>query len=594
MGNDGRFERDDFAVERVLKRYAVSRRDFVRLTAVGASALGIAPILAACADDSADDDAPDVADTDDTDDAVDVADDDTDSVDDDDDAADAPAPDGRGGSVIIGRSGDSDSLDPHHTIAAISWQVFSQIYDTLISYNMDLEFDPILASDYEVSDDGLEYTFYLREGIEFHDGSEFNADAVKFTFDRVRDPETNAPAAPWVESLESTEVVDDYTVRFHQAEAFAPFLGNIAVAYFGILPPGAVEERGDDFGQNPVGTGPFKFQEWVTGERITLVRNENYQNFNSYDENDGAPYLEELVYRNIPEEQTQIAALETGEINFMLIPPQQVDRFEGDENYQLHPAQQPTNIQFLEFSIDDDGFLPPFDDINVRQAVGYAVNAEEIIERVLNGLAIRNHGPMPVGNFGYTEDIAEHGFDFDQDRAAELLEEAGWEMGPNGVREKDGQPLEVLFWTWNATTQERVAQVIQNQLEAVGFQVRLETMEVATLLARLPDNEPQMDLMGWGWPESDILYMMTDTESGIGRYTEVRPEYREIVADARRATELDERGELYFEAMQMMLEDAAMIPLWTNQTVVGHRAELQGFKLGPQDFWAFLDAYVED
>ena len=233
------------------------------------------------------------------------------------------------GRIVVGRTGDADSLDPHHTIASLSWQVFTNIFDPLVSWDANLHVEGILAREWEISDDGLEYTFSLREGIAFHDGTEFNADAVKFTFDRILDPQTGAPAAAWITSLESTEVVDPLTVRMRLKEPFAPFLGNLCTGYFGIVSPAAVEKYGDEFGKNPVGTGPWKFKGWRTGEEIVLERNPDYKHFHSYVENKGAPLVSELVFRNIPDEQTQIAAFETGEINVLAVPPHAVADFEA-------------------------------------------------------------------------------------------------------------------------------------------------------------------------------------------------------------------------------------------------------------------------
>jgi len=315
--------------------------------------------------------------------------------------------------------------------------------------------------------------------------------------------------------------------------------------------------------------------------------------------NKGAPYLDGLVFRNIPEEQTMVAAFETGEINLMVVPPRQVAGFAENDQFQIFRPDGGTNIQFIEFHmLEHEGefgavFKPPFDDLRVRQAVAHAVNADEIIARVLEGLAVRNYGPMPVSNNGYTPEIEQFGYHYDTDAANRLLDEAGWtRAGGEGPRQRDGQPLRVLFWTWTSGVQERVAQVIQNQLAAVGFEVELQTMEVATLLNRLgtADDPSHLDLMGWGWGESDLLYMMTDSDSGVGRYH--AEAYRTLVTQARAVTDLEERSRLYFEAMKVMLADAAMVPLWTTIAVTGVRSEVQGFKLGPQASYVYTDAHT--
>lgn len=509
------------------------------------------------------------------------------------------APRQASGRIVVGRTGDADSLDPHHTIASISWQVFTNIYDPLVSWDANLHSEGILASGWEISEDGLEYTFTLRDGITFHDGTQFNADAVKFTFDRILDPQTGAPAAAWITSLESTEVVDPLTVRMRLKEPFAPFLGNLCVGYFGIVSPAAVQKYGDEFGKNPVGTGPWKFKEWRTGEEIVLERNPDYKNFHSYVVNKGAPLVSELVFRNIPDEQTQIAAFETGEINVLAVPPHAVADFERNPNVQLFRVEQSVGISFLEFHMDPPQgeygaiFRPPFDDLRVRQAVAYGVNADEIIATVLEGLAVRNYGPLPTGVACYDPAIEQFGYHYDPQRAAQLLEDAGWILPPGGsVRRKDGQPLQVTLWTWSATTQEKVAQVIQNQLNQLGFDVKLETMEPGSLLARLgtADDTSHFDLMSWGWTEPHMLLMMTQTTAGIGLY---RPEeYQKLVVEASRVVHHEERCRLYFEAMKIMLRDAAMVPLWSPVSVVGARKEVKGFKIGPQGIYVYEDATI--
>jgi len=508
-----------------------------------------------------------------------------------------PAAAQSGGTLTMGRSGDADSLDPHRTLAAISSQTFGFIYDTLVTRNLEGRFDPGLAQTWEISSDGLIYTFHLRRGVKFHDGTDFDARAVKFTFDRVTNPDVKALPSPHISALASTEAVDDFTVKITLKESFSPFLSNLTISYFGILSPAAVQKYGDDYGKNPVGTGPFMFKEWVPGDRIVLVRNPNYTDPRSYVTNKGAPLLEQLIFRNIPEEQTQVAALESGEINFIQLPPRETRRFSSDPDYNVFRVENSTTIAFLEFAMEPPSgtygatFKPPFDDLKLRQAVAYAVDADSIINDLLEGLAVRNYGPMPVGNLGYTPDIEQYGYKHNPDRAKALLDEAGWVPGPDGIRVKDGQRLEILMWTWNATTVQRIAEVVQNQLGKVGIGVRIETMEVGTFLARRREGVSNLDYITWSWPEADILYRITTVEGSIGYY---RPEsYRKIVEEARRVVDPDQRAKLYFEAMKVLLADAAMVPLWSPFTVYATRAEVQGFKLGPQGALVFQDAWVK-
>ncbi|MGN6032495.1 MAG: ABC transporter substrate-binding protein, partial [Thermomicrobiales bacterium] len=384
-----------------------------------------------------------------------------------------------------------------------------------------------------------------------------------------------------------------------------------------ISSPAAIEQFGDaDYGRNPVGTGPWKFKEWTAGEEIVLVANENYKNVHSLVTNTGRPYADELIFRNITEDATQIAAIETGEVTIIPLPPREVERFKEDDQYQVLVPERATNIWFIEWSMlpSESAATPAagstpaatpaaapgtagqiykgpyFDDIRVRQAVAYAINPDEIIQSVFQGLAVRNYGPIPTGHFSFNPDIEQYGYHHDPEKAKALLDEAGWTLNGD-VREKDGQKLEPLLWTWNAGNNVNTVQVLQNQLAAVGFAVKIETMEIATLLARQKENISDFDVMSWGWPEPHLMKMMIEGDAALGLYR--NPEYLALVDEASRVTDQAARSELYFKASQVMLADVAMVPLWTTMGATGVRAELKDFKLGPTGTAIFEDAYFE-
>lgn len=507
---------------------------------------------------------------------------------------------GSGGSLINARSSDADSLDPQRTIAGASWFVFSNIFDTLISKNMDLAFEPIIAESYEYAEDGLSMTFVIREGLTFHDGSVVDAAAVKYTFDRATNPDAPSQAVGFIDAYEGSELVDDTTITFTFKEPTATFISNIAVAYFGILPPDATEAAGDDFGKNPVGSGPWVFKEWIEGEQITLTPFADYQNFHSYVENTGAPLADELVLRVIPESSTQVIALETGEINHLELPPSEVANFEGNDDFQLHRSAGSTVITYLDFASLPEGietgvavYKAPLDDINVRMAIGQAIDSDVIIESVLAGLADRNYGLMPNGLFAYDPAIEEFGIKYDPANAGALLQESGWIAGSDGIREKDGTKLELLLWSFNTPGYDRVAQVMQNQLGEIGISVSIEVLESGTLIARAAENEWDILISGVGWPEADILYIMAfNLPAGISNYR--NPEYIDLLTQARQVTDLGERKELYFEAQKIALADVAAIPLWSPATVTAASSSVKGFKLGPDNINVWTDAWVED
>jgi peptide/nickel transport system substrate-binding protein len=373
------------------------------------------------------------------------------------------------------------------------------------------------------------------------------------------------------------------------------------VSAFGIPSPTAVEASGEDFGQNPVGTGPFMFQEWVPGDHITLVKNPNYQCFLPYVENTGAPYLDEVIWRVIPETQSLITALEAGEVSLVNLPPQHVANFvdrSGFTTYSKPDAGTLTN--FVEFNF----FKPPFDDVRVRQAFAHAIDVDTIIATVMEGQAVRDFCFLPVGLPGWDGAACEqHGYAYDPAQAAALLDEAGWVL-EGDVRTKDGQPLEIAMMTFAIDPFSRVVEVMQGNAAEVGFAMTIETLEVGAELATISqeDNPTNLDLINWGWPTSNLLYMMTHSDQPLGRYITTDQanvaEYTEVIEQT--LTELDsaKSAELYAQAEALLLEDCAAVPLYSDIYTYATPETVKGFAIGPlnSSYYGILvlqDTYVE-
>lgn len=508
----------------------------------------------------------------------------------------------QGGSVTLALGTDADTLDPHKTLNFSAICAYNNIFDSLVGITADRGYEGILAKSWEISEDGLEYTFHLRDGILFHDGSPFNADAVKFSFDRVMDPATKSPSASTLAALEETVVIDPLTVKLVLNAPYSPFLTYISSTYYGgaIVPPGAVQAMGDDFGRNPIGTGPWKFKEWISGERITMVRNDSYQNHHSYVENKGAPHLDELTVTFIPESETQVLAFETGEIQIMQTPPAEVSHFQENPDYQVIVPTSATAATFLEFAMVEIApgqfgaqWKPPFDDLRARQAVAYALDIDSIIENVLYGLAIRLYGPMESGLFAYKPEIEEFGYHYDPEKAKALLDEAGWIADGDGARTKNGEKFEIQLWCWTDNAMEKVAQVIQNQLAQVGISAQVQTLETGTFLATVLDSPANLALSGRGSPEPDVLRSLIDSDYNLITYYQDEP-YLDLVTRASVTSDLDERTELYFEAQKRMLADCAWVPLWSAVTAMSVR-DVKGFKTIPlsENVYCYEDMYYE-
>lgn len=501
-----------------------------------------------------------------------------------------------GGTLTLAMPDQPDTLDPAHTVAGPSEGIFYYIYDTLVARTADGGFEGDLASDWSVSDDAKTWTFHLRPGLTFSNGDPLDADAVVFTFQRILDPATQAPSKGFLGPVASVEKVDDTTVVFHLAAPSALLLDNLSISYFGIVDPKAVEAEGDGFGRQPVGSGPFMLKEWATGDHLTLVPNPNHKEFRSSVKNKGRPYLDEVVFRIIPQVETQLAALESGEVDAVLtVQGDKAALYQSKPGFQVVVNPASIGIEYIFFAMQksasgENTFKPPFDDIRVRQAVGYALDVPGIIQAILHGYAARNCTPMPTGVFSYDPDLDKtYCYAQDAAKAGQLLDAAGWTRGADGARQKDGKPLHVEFWALDADKD--VAQVIQSQLQAVGFQVDVKALDVATYVSTIGQSAMDMGLVSVGWSAPNILDIMTTLGWGFGLYN--RNGLPEALAKATVTVDDAQRRDAYIAAQKIILDDAAIIPLYSPEGISIASARVQGFGYGPDSHIPLPDVWLK-
>ncbi|KQN72387.1 ABC transporter substrate-binding protein [Devosia sp. Leaf64] len=467
--------------------------------------------------------------------------------------------------LVIGQIAEPASLDPHVSTAANDFRIAVNIYDGLVRNTPGtLEIEPALATDWTISDDGLEYTFNLREGVTFHDGTPFNAEAVKFNFDRMlKEDHPFASTGPFplaffFSSVKDVAVVDDLTVKFTLNEPFAPFMSNLASPTGLIVSPAAVEQYGKDYGRHPVGTGPFKFEEWQSNTSVVASRNDAYW--------DGAPSLEAVIFRPITDANTRVAEMLSGGIDVLLeTPPDNVAQFRDDANYQVVEAVGP-HVWYVMLNAKDG----PFADKRVRQAVNYAVNKESLVNDVLQGTADVSAGPIPPAfNWAYNEDVAP--YPYDPAKAKELLAEAGAE----------GAKLTFLVTEGGSGMLDPVPMgtAIQADLAAVGLDVEIKTYEWNTFLSEVnPGLEGKGDMaeMAWMTSDPDTLPFLTlrtaafPAEGGFNSSYYSNPEVDALLDKARLSTDPAERGEFYKQVQAITHEDAPwlFVANWKQNAVV--------------------------
>jgi peptide/nickel transport system substrate-binding protein len=329
-------------------------------------------------------------------------------------------------------------IDPHVNASSELGIPLTSVYDTLVWQDLDGTFVPGLAESWEVSPDGLIYTFHLRRGVTFHDGTPFNAHAVKSNLDRIVDPETKSQKAVFMLGpYDHAEVVDDHTVEVHLTEPFALLLDSLSQVYLGMASPAALEKWGIDYQMHQVGTGPFMVKEYMPKDHLTLVRNPDYNWAPAIFGHQGPAYLEEVEFRFFVEPATRALALESGEAHVMgEIPPQDAQHLSEATDFQLIPVALPgTSLQvFLNTQ------RSPTDDLQVRQALIYASDREAIVAAIFKDLSPVAHGPLNAVTIGYDKGISEL-YDYDTGTAKGLLAAAGWvDADGDGIREKEGQP----------------------------------------------------------------------------------------------------------------------------------------------------------
>ncbi len=487
------------------------------------------------------------------------------------------------GVLIVGQIAEPKSLDPAAVTAVNDFRILMNVYDGLVRYkDGTLEVEPSLATSWDISDDGLEYTFSLREGVSFHDGSAFDADAVKFNFDRMLDEnhpyhDTGPfPLSFFFSAVEDVAVMDASTVKFTLNAPYAPFLSNLAYPTGLIVSPAAVMEHGADFGRNASGTGAFTFGEWRSNEAVVVEANADYWG--------GAPALDAVVFRPITDANTRVAEMLAGGIDMMVeVPPVALSSF-GADPYVVHEQAGP-HVWFLILNAKEG----PFADKRVRQAANYAINKEAIVNDVLEGTAAIAAGPTPPA-FAWAYNESLEPYPYDPDTARALLAEAGAE----------GAELTFFVTEGGSGMLDPVAMgtAIQADLQAVGLSVKIETYEWNTFLGEVnPGLEGKADMAEMAWMTNDpdtlpFLALRTDAWPDKGGFNSgyySNPAVDELLEAARASTDQAERARLYQEMQTIVQEDApwVFVANWKQNAVSSNRVE--NFALQPSFFLLLKD-----
>jgi len=510
----------------------------------------------------------------------------------------APAPSvapRAGGEVRVATWDEPISLDPANTAVA-GLNPVRLIFDTLVTQKPDAIPAPGLAASWMISGDGRAYTFRLKDGVRFHDGTPLDASAVKFSLDRATSPQAKANFTISLDGIyQAAEVRDELTVRITLTAPYAPLLDALATGYYAIVSPTAVARYGKDFDRQPVGSGPYRLREWAPKSHVTLERNDRYAWGAPVFKHRAAAYPERVTFRLVPEASTRLATLETGEVHVAEeISPEDVDWVSQRPNLRVLRQIIPGTTAQLMMNTT----RPPLDDVRVRRAVLTAVNQDELTHVLFRGALTPARTPLAPGTLGFDERLAA-AYRFDTNRARALLDDAGWKLGPAGLRARSGQTLEIsinIVGTPIQTLPAKVAELVQAQLRDVGITLSIKQMDTASLFALLRQGGHQM-VLGWrGGSDPDVMRPLFHS-AFFGKSPVARILFRDEHLDqllTQGAQELNRarRQVIYREAQEIVLRNALVVPLWNRHALVGASARLRDLALDPQGSLSLYDAWL--
>jgi peptide/nickel transport system substrate-binding protein len=480
----------------------------------------------------------------------------------------------QGGTLTVVRLSDATKLDPHFITDIPSANIiYQKVYQTLVAPDKDFKIQPLLAKEWKVVNDTT-WEFKLQEGVKFHDGAPFNAEAVKKTFDRLLDPKTESPQREKFSMIKEVKVVDDYTVQLLLEYSYAPLLSILASQEGSIISPKAITENPDALSQHPVGTGPFVFESWKTGQEISLKRNENYWGKKAN--------IDRVVFKVVPEDATRLAMIETGEANINdQVPVTEIERIEASDKMGLYRTEG-LAVEYLGFNVKKK----PFDDVRVRKAISHAIEREAIIKGVYNNVGTLANVAMSPKVLGYSDKVK--AYDYDLNEAKKLLKEAGYEKG-----------LDVTLLTSDRKERINMAEVMQSQLKGIGINVKIQVMEYGAYIDMIDKGEHEMAIGGWGnatgdgdYNQYNLFHSASQGAAGNTFYYS-NPDVDKMIESARKETDEQKRLKLYEKVMQKEIDDAVYVPIRNYEHLAAYSKNVSGFWLNAANYLMIDDVVIK-
>jgi peptide/nickel transport system substrate-binding protein len=471
-----------------------------------------------------------------------------------------------GGTLTMGIASTPDTLDPGATGLALTLLISMAMFDPLVWWLPDgsggSKFVPGLAESYTVSPDASVYTFKLKKGVTFHDGTKFDANAVKATYDHIVDPATKSKSGlgalgPYKE----TKILDPYTVQIIFTAPNASFLHQQAAGNFGISSPTALKKYGPTgFGNHPVGSGPFMFSSYAPGSQLTLVKNPAYK-WGPAALSEKPPLLDKLIFRIVTDDSGRYNALQSGQLQIaMNLPPNDISAAQKSGRYKQLTVQSIGTPLGMPINVTK----PPTDDPLVRQAIMYAVDQKTLVNEVLFGVDTPAHTVLTPITPGYS---AQSGtlYSYDPAKAEALLEQAGWKMGPGGVRVKNGQKLALEIILWSDGGMELPTQFVVSELNKVGFTASTTVQPFATAQASYNSGVHNLGAFGYYGTDPYLLNIWVNSDAikaGFNWSHYDNPKIDALIAQANKTAADAARNALYEQISTDLMKDAIYLPLW--------------------------------
>jgi peptide/nickel transport system substrate-binding protein len=502
-----------------------------------------------------------------------------------------------GGELVwaLGGTVTNDNLDAHKSGNAQNARVMRSLYDSLVVELPDHTLKPWLATSWEISEDKKSYTFKLRKDVKFHDGTPFNAEAVKFNFDRIKDPATKASISiNEIGSYVSTDVVDEFTARINFATPYAPFLTNAAKVDLGFVSPAAVKKYGDKYPQNPVGTGPFKLLKLTPSSQVELEKNPDYNWGPANAKHQGPAYLDKITVKYVEEEATRVSVLQSRQAQVAdIIPPQNLVALKSDKNFNV----QETELIQANHQIYFNQTREPWNNVKVREAVRSAIDLDSAIKTIYLGTSKKAWGPLSPGTFGYDAAL-ENSWKYDVKSSNDTFESLGWKKGADGYRAKEGKRLTIEFLDTQGNREKRLdlISIITQQLKNVGVELKLTSLPSGTMSERTQKNDYDILAGSQFSGDPNVLRQLYSTKGPSGLKNSTRtndPQLEQLLEDGLLEHDIQKRTEIYKKIQQHIVKNVYSIPTYVFQYSLASVKEVHGITFDSPGWPVYYEAWIQ-